>query len=69
MSHHHISEDDLERMCLGTIELDELARLTDHVLSCAQCEERLGQTRECVHAMQQALKTLAPDRPDSEETN
>jgi hypothetical protein len=56
-------------MCLGTIELDELARLTDHVLSCAQCEERLGQTRECVHAMQQALKTLAPDRPDSEETN
>lgn len=42
MSHNHLSEDDLERMCLGTIDLDELARLTAHLLSCAECAERLG---------------------------
>jgi hypothetical protein len=66
---NHITDDDLERMCLGTIDLDELARLTDHVLNCAECTERLGQTRDYIHAMQRALKTLAPDRPDSKETN
>jgi anti-sigma factor RsiW len=69
VSHNHLSEDDLERMCLGTIELDELARLTEHVLSCAECAERLGQTRDYIHAMQQALRTLEPDRPGSKETN
>ena len=69
MSHHHISEDDLERMCLGTIDSDELARLTDHVLNCAECAERLGQIRDYIHAMQQALKTLASDQLDSKDTN
>jgi anti-sigma factor RsiW len=69
VSHHHISEDDLERMCLGTIELDELARLAEHALSCAECAERLEETRDYIHAMQRALKTLAPDRPDSKEPN
>jgi hypothetical protein len=37
VSHDHLSEDDLERMCIGTIEFDDLARLTDHVLNCAEC--------------------------------
>jgi hypothetical protein len=69
VSHHHISEDDLERMCPGTIELDELARLTDNVLSCAKCAKRLERTREYIHAIQQALKTWEPDRPDSKEAN
>jgi anti-sigma factor RsiW len=64
MGHRHLSEDDLERMCLGTIALDELARLTEHVLSCEECTERLGQARDYIHAMQQALRTLAPDWPD-----
>jgi anti-sigma factor RsiW len=69
VSHNHLSEDDLERMCLGTIDFDELARLTDHVLSCAECAERLGQTRDYIHAMQRALRSLAPDWPDSKETS
>lgn len=69
MSHRHLSEDDLERMCLGTIELDELARLIEHVLSCAECAARLGQARDYIHAMQRALVTLTEDWPDSEETN
>lgn len=69
MSHTHLSEDDMERLCLGTIELKELARLTDHVLSCAKCSERLEQTRDYIHAMQEALRTLAPDRPDTSESN
>ena len=69
MSHNHLSEDDLERMCLGTIELDELARLTDHVLNCAECAERLEQTRDYIRAMQRALVTLTEDWPDSEEAN
>jgi anti-sigma factor RsiW len=69
VSHSHLSEDDLERMCLGTIEMDELARLTEHVLSCAECAERLEQTRDYIHAMQRALKILAPDSSDSKETN
>ena len=60
----HITDDDLERMCLGTIKLDELARLTEHVLSCAECAERLGQTRDYIQAMQRALRSLAPDWPD-----
>jgi anti-sigma factor RsiW len=64
MGHRHLSEDDLERMCLGTIELDELARLTEHVLSCTECAERLGQARGYIHAMQRALRSLAPDWPD-----
>ena len=55
VSHYHISEDDLERMCLGTVVLDELARLTGHVLGCAECAERLEQTRDYIHAMRQAL--------------
>ena len=69
MGHRHTSEDDLERMCLGTIDVDELAKLTEHVLSCAECAERLGRTRHYIHAMQRALMTLAPDSPDSKETN
>jgi anti-sigma factor RsiW len=69
VSHRHLSEDDLERMCLGTIEVEELARLTEHVLSCAECAERLEQTRDYIHAMQQALVTLTEDWPDSEEAN
>ena len=69
MSHGHLSEDDLERMCLGAIELDELALLTEHVLNCAECVERLGQTRDYIHAMQQALRTLGSDWPDSQDTN
>jgi anti-sigma factor RsiW len=69
MSHNHLSENDLERMCLGTIELNELARLTDHILRCAECTKRLGQTRDYIHAMQQALRASAPDWPDSKEPN
>jgi hypothetical protein len=61
VSHNHPSEDDLERLCLGTIELDDLARLTEHVLNCAECAERLGQTRDYIRAMQQALTTGAWD--------
>jgi anti-sigma factor RsiW len=69
MGHRHLTEDDLERMCLGTIDLDELARLTEHVLSCAECAERLEQSRDYIHAMQRALKALPPDQLDSKETN
>jgi hypothetical protein len=69
VSHNHLSEDDPEQMCLGTIEPDELARLTDHVLNCAECAERLGQTRDDIRAMQRALVTLTADWPDSEEVN
>jgi hypothetical protein len=69
VSHNHLSEDDLEQMCLGTIDLDELARPTEHVLSCAECGDRLGQTRDYLHAMQPALVTLTADWPDSEEAN
>jgi anti-sigma factor RsiW len=69
VSHHHISEDDLERMCLGTIDVDELAKLTDHVLSCEECAERLEQTRDYIRAMQRALVTSTADWPDSKETN
>lgn len=43
MSHSHFSGDDLERMCLGTIQLDELARMTGHILNCEECPGRLGQ--------------------------
>jgi hypothetical protein len=69
MSHKHPSADDLERMCLGTIEPDELASLTDHVLNCAECEKRLAQTHDYIRAMQRALVTLTADWPDPEEAN
>ena len=69
VSYNHLSDDDLERMCLGTIDVDELARLIEHVLSCAECAERLEETRDYIHAMQRALATLTEDWPDSEEAN
>ena len=69
MIHRHASDDDLERICLGTIDSDELAQLTHHLLICAECEKRFGETRDSIRAMQRALVTLAPDWPDPEKAN
>ncbi len=69
MIHSHASDAELERLCLGTIDSDELGRLTDHLLNCAECETRFGQSRDYIRAMQRALVTLTPDWPDPEEEN
>jgi hypothetical protein len=52
----HISDDDLERLILGTITDEaELAPLEEHLLLCAECIERAEQTRQYVGTTKAAL--------------
>ena len=52
----HISDDDLERLILGTITDEaELAPLEEHLLVCDECIARGGETLEFVETMRTAL--------------
>jgi hypothetical protein len=56
----HISDDDLERLILGTItEESELAPLEEHLLVCADCIERAEQTKAYVRTMRGALQRFS----------
>lgn len=52
----HVSEDRLEAYSLGRLSEDELARLEEHLLVCAACQERLEATDAFVETMRQALQ-------------
>jgi hypothetical protein len=53
----HISDDDLERLIMGTITDEaELAPLEEHLLVCDECIARGGGTLQFVEAMRTALK-------------
>ena len=47
MSMEHISDDDVERYCLGMIDDEaELALLEEHVLTCPACARRAEQAQD-----------------------
>jgi hypothetical protein len=53
----HISDDDLERLIMGTItDETELAPLEEHLLVCADCIGRAEQTQEYVQTMRAVLR-------------
>ena len=59
----HISDDDLERLILGTITDEaELAPLEEHLLVCDECIARGGGTLEFVETMRTALRRLQAKR-------
>ena len=55
----HISDDDLERLILGTITDEaELAPLEEHLLVCDECIARGGGTLQFVETMRATLKRI-----------
>jgi hypothetical protein len=53
----HISDDSLERYCLGRIKDEaELAPLEAHLLACPECVERAEQEQELVDWIRAALR-------------
>ena len=59
----HISDDDLERLILGTItDESELAPLEEHLLVCDECIERGGGTQQFVESVGTALRRLQAKR-------
>jgi hypothetical protein len=53
----HISDDDLGRYAMGTVEEEsELATLEEHLLVCGQCIVRAENTEGYIKAMHTALK-------------
>jgi anti-sigma factor RsiW len=52
----HISDDSLERYCLGRIKDEaELAPLEEHLLACPECVERAEEEQELVDWIRAAL--------------
>jgi anti-sigma factor RsiW len=57
MTGEHISDDDLERYCLGRIkDQAELAPLEEHLLACPTCVERAEREQELVDRVRTVLK-------------
>ena len=54
----HMSEDDLERYAMKTLNVADLDRLDDHLLVCPECRKRLGETERYVLAMRAAAARL-----------
>ena len=63
MSTELISDDDLERYCLGTISEPELARIEEHMLFCHSCLTRAEETLEYLDTMRRALANEIASRP------
>ncbi len=62
----HISDDDLERYCIGMVrEEEELRLLEGHILACPSCAERAEQTRLCVAASRAGLADFVRARRNS----
>ena len=56
MFRSHITHHDLERYYLGMIQAeDELARIEEHLLACAECVVRAEQAEEFVDILRAAL--------------
>ena len=56
----HISDRDLERLILGTVNDEaELAPLEEHLLTCVECIERVEQVRKHVQTMRGALQRFS----------
>jgi hypothetical protein len=62
----HLSDDDLERLMIGTITDEaELAPLEEHLLVCHDCILRGGGTLEFVETMRAALRRLQAKRAEA----
>jgi len=51
----HISDNDLERYCLGMIEEPDLTCVEEHVLACYRCAARAAETQDYVDAVRAAI--------------
>jgi anti-sigma factor RsiW len=67
MTSPHISDDDLERYCMGRVQGPGLHALETHLTGCPACAERAREHRPYVHAMRGAIKMLL-DSPEECDT-
>ncbi len=59
MGDDHISDETLERYCLGMIVAEaELAPLEEHLLTCASCVDRMEEEQRYIDTMRAALTEL-----------
>lgn len=59
----HPTEDDWELYALGRLEEDQAARLEEHLLICAACQDRLSEIEAYVHAAREAARNLLREPP------
>jgi len=59
----HPSEEVLEEYALGRLTGPELEQLEEHLLVCAQCQDRLAETDEFIVIMKQAAGRLQQESP------
>ena len=57
----HPNEDSLEEYILGRLDEQLTRKLELHLGGCAQCTERMKETRDYVQAMQAALAEVQPE--------
>jgi anti-sigma factor RsiW len=56
MTGRHISDDDLERYCLGMLRDEgELALLEEHLLACGACADRAEEAQDRVDTIRGAI--------------
>jgi anti-sigma factor RsiW len=58
MASRHISDDDLELYALGRLDESDAAPVEEHLLTCAECRERLAQWDEYARAMRAATRAF-----------
>lgn len=57
----HIDDETLERYSLGRLSEPELGPVEEHLLVCAECQDKLVESDEFTGAMRQALRELPPE--------
>ncbi len=53
-----VSEETVERYCLGRLESEELERFEEHLLVCPGCQDRVAASDEYIAAMKLALRDI-----------
>lgn len=56
----HPDEETLEKYLLGSLEPDEVARIEEHLLTCAKCVDHAGEMRHYIDSMRKALEPHKP---------
>ncbi len=55
---NHLSGDDLEQYCLGSLPEPEIDAAEEHLLTCQECQDRADEVASYVHATRAALEEL-----------
>jgi hypothetical protein len=59
---HHIPEDMLDEFVMEMLSDEDCARREEHLLMCAQCQDRVAETDEYVSVMKSAAATFRTHR-------